>query len=391
MKFGRKETAGLVVSSTAAATEVATYRLGLDGSGQAVKEASRPFFNTVSAAPSTLGSHGSILTAFDGDLSKVAFAVKHMVTGTATLSQPTSGYVYTPEATPHYTYLFNSSGWNDGTADNVGRTAATAYRTNVYQAGQGDCMAYNAAAYVTGTRSGSTKFLANPAASLFTGNITGGADGVYLNPYETAANDGGFDVACFGAVYNLTRTIATGAKSVIWGGTRYQSLGAAAVDNIISATGKFNVGIDFAMAGLDFGTNKAAIALKAGQRIYLNNTAVASGSTDADWKSTTFGNTYLDYDSATSRIRILVNGGAAATFHGTNAVDFALGVNVASGKTYAVNGQQVVAGRDTGWAAMTGSGNKATVYDTSAVTLAQLAGRVMSMQAALMTHGLLGT
>jgi hypothetical protein len=51
---------------------------------------------------------------------------------------------------------------------------------------------------------------------------------------------------------------------------------------------------------------------------------------------------------------------------------------------------QVVAARDTGWAAMTGSTNKATVYDTSTVTLAQLAGRVMALQAALTTHGLIG-
>jgi len=39
---------------------------------------------------------------------------------------------------------------------------------------------------------------------------------------------------------------------------------------------------------------------------------------------------------------------------------------------------------------MTGSSNKATSYDTSTVTLAQLAGRVMAMQAAITTHGLIG-
>ena len=55
-----------------------------------------------------------------------------------------------------------------------------------------------------------------------------------------------------------------------------------------------------------------------------------------------------------------------------------------------IAGTQVVGPRDTGWAAMTGTSNKNTTYDTLTVTLAQLAGRVMSMQTALTNHGLLG-
>lgn len=52
---------------------------------------------------------------------------------------------------------------------------------------------------------------------------------------------------------------------------------------------------------------------------------------------------------------------------------------------------QILGTRNTGWTAMTGTANKATAYDTSTVTLAQLAGRVMSLQAALTQHGLIGT
>jgi len=55
-----------------------------------------------------------------------------------------------------------------------------------------------------------------------------------------------------------------------------------------------------------------------------------------------------------------------------------------------VGANQVVGVRDTGWAAMTGTGNKATVYDVSSVTLPQLAARMASLQAALTTHGLIG-
>ena len=52
---------------------------------------------------------------------------------------------------------------------------------------------------------------------------------------------------------------------------------------------------------------------------------------------------------------------------------------------------QVVGPRDTGWTAMTGTADEVTSYATSSITLAQLAGRVMALQTALTTHGLIGT
>lgn len=51
---------------------------------------------------------------------------------------------------------------------------------------------------------------------------------------------------------------------------------------------------------------------------------------------------------------------------------------------------QVVGVRSTGWTAMTGTANSNTSYDTTTVTLAQLAGRVKALQDALNTHGLIG-
>jgi hypothetical protein len=58
--------------------------------------------------------------------------------------------------------------------------------------------------------------------------------------------------------------------------------------------------------------------------------------------------------------------------------------------SYYVNTNQVVGARDTGWTAMTGTADKTTAFATTTVTLAQLAGRVLSLQAALTTHGLIG-
>jgi hypothetical protein len=62
----------------------------------------------------------------------------------------------------------------------------------------------------------------------------------------------------------------------------------------------------------------------------------------------------------------------------------------ANGLAYQVGGTQVVGARNTGFAAMTGTPDEGTTYDTASVTLPQLAGRVAAIQAALTTHGLIG-
>lgn len=89
------------------------------------------------------------------------------------------------------------------------------------------------------------------------------------------------------------------------------------------------------------------------------------------------------YDNTQHVFRSILGGATFATVD-TN------GITIASGKVLKVGSNQVVAARDTGWTAMTGSTDKATAYDTTTVTLPQLAGRVMALQAALTTHGLLG-
>lgn len=282
-----------------------------------------PWYSAISARPSTLGNHDSIDTAFNGDLSKLALPIEHRITGAATLSQPTTGYVYTPEAAGIYLHSYNSSGHNQGTADNTGRTGATAMRVKVFNAGQGDHVAYNASGFVTGTKSGSTHFLANPAAVLFNGDMQAGADGVYLNPYETICQDGGYDVACVGIVNNFVRTNATGAKSVVWNGYRAQSSGSASCDAVVSATGKWLSGLDFTPASVDFGANQAAIALKTGQRIYFNANANASGSLEAGWRATGGFADFMAHNTASDELQ----------FQGNSGLQFAVG-RVASSVNY---------------------------------------------------------
>lgn len=252
-------------------------------------------FTAVTVAPASLGNEDSVVTAFNGDSSKSPFQIEHRITGAATLGQPTTGYTYQPESMPNYTYLYNTSGWNQGLSGNVGRTGVAAYRAKIAQLGQGDVMCFNGSAFVTGTKLGSTNFLANPAAGLFAGDIGAGSNGVYMNPHEIILHDNGYDVAAVGFVGNFDRTVGTGAKSAIWHGIRLQSIGTMQCDAMFSASGKWRSGIDLAQSTTDLGANQAAISLKSGQRIYLNNNANASGNTEAGWHTTGYNGDYIAY------------------------------------------------------------------------------------------------
>lgn len=270
---------------------------------------------TPSAAPSSLGLWDSPLDAFTADISKIYSGVLYEITGVASLGQPATGYKYTPELTPNVTYLYNSSGWNQDTGDNIGRTAATAHRTYMYQTGQGDAIAYNVSAFVNSSRStqsgggAPTHFLANPAVTGWAGDFTGGASGVYLNPYEVSMTDAGFDIAGIGMVVNDTRTNDTGALGVVHYGFRTQSNGAKAIDTSYSASGKTKIGIDLtSIITNSSGTwTNAALVLNSADRIYFNGTPTV---TVAGYASNT-GNDYIAYSSGVTGL-ILVSGNVAA-------------------------------------------------------------------------------
>jgi hypothetical protein len=362
-----------------------TYGLGQIKTADTNKTAAN--FAHINAAPSSFGVHSSVDTAFNGDLSKCQFAVEHRITGAATLGQPTTGYTYTPEAYPHYTDLCTSSGHNQGTATNEGRTGAAAYRTSIFQNGQGDAVCYNGSVFVTGTKVGSTHFLANPAGVLFNGNMEAGANGIYFNPYETICSDNGYDVACVGIVNNFNRTNATGAKSTTWLGYRAQSVGSASCDAMVSGTGKWITGLDFAMSGLDFGTNKAAISLKANDRIYLNNAANASGNLGADWRTTVFNGDYIEYN--TSGYINFVRSGTSYFQIATGAVRV-ISANLSVNPANVAGAGAIIAGRQTGFGLPTGTYNTAA-FDTSTVTLTQLAQYVAGMMSRLHSSGGSGT
>lgn len=227
--------------------------------------------NTVAThAPTTYGNDGSITTAFTGDLSQVGWAFPYTITGTATLGEPATGYMYTPELSMYYDYFLNKSGWNQSTTGNVGRTAATCHFTRVDQQGQGDCMGYVVIGTVSSTKPGATSWLASPAISAYDADMQAGAAHVYLNPVEINCSDNGFDCAAICFVGNLNRTVNTAALGEPWIGARLDSFGTAAADAAISVSGPFTIGMDLTTATL--GTQKAGVTLAATQRLYFGAT-----------------------------------------------------------------------------------------------------------------------
>lgn len=258
---------------------------------------------TVSAAPSSEGTHTTIDNSYTGDLSKQYFPVKHTITGAATAGQPTSGYDSVPEIFPFYVWVDNDSGHNQSTSSNDGRTGIAAHRVRLQQDGQGDLYALWVTGNVGSTKSGSTSFLANPAAVVVGANLGASVAGAYLNPGEFLLQDNGNDVAAIGWVVNLDRDVATGAKNAWWAGYRVQSVGAEEVDVAFSAIGPMRIGLDLSFCTFD--ANKAAVTLKADDRIYFNVTATDASSLSRYPSS--FSTTYLTYASGLSGMNLVVN------------------------------------------------------------------------------------
>lgn len=373
---------GVYRSSTLGATSISKTLWGTGQIKTSDGNKRGKVFVNVTSAP-TAGTHSSIDTAFNGTF-KSPFAVEHRVTGSTTIGQPTSGYTYTPEASNFYGYLYTTTGYNHSTSTNVGRTGLPFMRLKIDQYGQGDAVAYNATVFVTGTKAGSTSFLANPAGVLFNGDMTAGADGVYLNSQEFALNDGGYDAAILGPVVNINRSNATGAKGAFAASFASQSTGSAAIDAHMYGTGKARIGLDF--TGSDFGAGLAAIALAPTHRIYLN---CANASSTKFPDETTFSNYWIDYDSSGGAIRIIHNNTAALQIKNT---DITSPVFFNTADSYKVSGSAVVKARKTGWTTATGTATR-TTFDTATVTTVQLAERVKALIDDLHItagHGLIG-
>lgn len=277
-----------------------------------------PLTNNVinqNTAPSSYGNTNFIGNAFIGDLTRLPFATGKSLSGALTLTQPTSGYFIALEDSINFNYISNTSGWNNATNSNVGRTGAAANYTKADSLGQGDTYCYFASGFVNGAKPGATTFLANPAVVLYAGGTNAGQDGVYLNPVEINTNDQGFDVAGINFVGNQNRNNDTGGLGAVWFCLRSQSKGTKPIDAHISVFGKSKIGIDLSeLVTNTSGTwTNAAITLLGNDRIYFNATA---GSPSPSYASNP-GTTYLSYSSANTGLQGVVGGNNAFLFTST--------------------------------------------------------------------------
>lgn len=372
-----------------------------------------PYYATTSARP-TLGNHGSILTAFNGDLNGVVFPIGHRITGADTLGTPTSGYTQTPETTAIYINSFNSSGYNHSATANDGRTGMIVQHIKIAQAGRGDATCYQGNVVVTGQEPGATFCLARPAGQIIGGSCIAGADLTNLMIGEMSVEDYGFDCRGTGLNLRFTRDNNTKSDGAWWNGIRMVSNGTYEVESAIQIYQKWGIGLDFAGGTI----SKAAIALKSGQKIEFHATATVEEGVSK--YADTLNGWSIYHDSGVSGVRcyagtgveafrytatqtivpgtgrslvvsadggLTVNGGPS-TFSG-GAVTITGGNLNLTGRVVSIDGSQVLGPRKTGWFAATGAASRAT-FDTATVTTEQLAYRVKTIIDDLISHGILG-
>lgn len=289
----------------------------------------------------TYGNTNSIITAFQGDLSNVAYSTGKSLS-TAAIKSPVLNYENFPENSVNYTYLYNpsGSGFNLSLSGNGNRTGVSTYFTKVDNYGQGDAFAYFGKGFVISSNPGATSFLANAAVTLFAGDTSAGSAGVYLNPVEIDTKDNGFDIAAINFVANQSRSNNTGALGCVWFGYRSQNSGSAEIDAHFTAAGKAKLGLDLTSITTNAsGTwTNSAIALLGGDRIYLNASA---GATSPGYASTP-GTTYLYY--ANSGIQGIANGTPAFLFGTSTAFLYASTITLAQNSNNRIQVQGAASG-----------------------------------------------
>lgn len=333
-----------------------------------------------------------------GTASNVPFRISKLVeAGTLiqpSLQTPAKNYDSNRDASGAYISLLNEDGFNGSTSTNDDRTQVVAYQARVINNGQGDAAAFSGLAVVNTQRAGATHWLASPAGILFNGTSAVQAHGGYANPLELYLHDTPSSpkrATMIGPVIRIDRNLATQPKGA--GGTvetggigevcfsfRALSVGAEYVDNILSGTGKFFGGIDFSMPSLDFGTNKAAIALKAEDRLYFNTSAQQVDDSSifirSEMRATTQFTDYITYktDLGTPRLATFVGGveGINQTATAWNAnvqLNANGGVYIKTGFKLNVGGQGVVGARQTGFSLWTGTADGSSHATYTAPTI----------------------
>lgn len=346
-----------------------------------------------------LGVPNAITTAFDGDLSTVGLVLSKRVDGADTLGAPATGYKQFPESGSIFSYLRNASGHNEELDGNDGRTGTQNAYLKFDNYGDGDVCGVLFSGLAVGDPAGrladSTNFLANPAATMFAGNLFGASDGVFINGYEINLWElNSSDIAAIGANINSHREVndggGAGQKYTWWCGYRSQSQGSEPIDTHFSASGKAKRGLDLSFG--DFSSNdNSAITLSADQRIFFK--ATASDPSGLSRFPSANGVWWMQYQSSLNAIHFVANNTSALQIYGDQIIS---PLNIRTDGVFKVSTLQVVGARNTGWTTAAGSGNKdASGINTGTITatdgnMQAVAAWVKSIHDALATHGLIG-
>lgn len=220
--------------------------------------------NSISAIPGRLYSlsnstapintpcnRGSLSTIFC-NTTATGLSISQTLSGTSVGSNnnPSTGYVFNQNLAAFAAAGNNTSGNNQGTADNTGRTGALQFYSNTVNSGQGDYPSYFCDGFVNSTRSGATSFLAGPQVGCVGGQMLGGANGVLLQGigdinFKDNVSSTAFDIGVFGLNFNFNRTSAVGALNTNWVAWSFQNQGTLPIDTVLRGTGATRVALDF--------------------------------------------------------------------------------------------------------------------------------------------------
>lgn len=170
--------------------------------------------------------------------------------------------------------------------------------------GGGDAYVHVARMDVGYTRTaGQDHFFFTATGGLYGGELNATAEGVFLTGTEIKLVDNGNAAAGIGDIRNLNRTNAGATLGQLWGGYQVKSEGSQSVDWFYQGIGKSKRGIDFALA--DFGTDKAAVALKEGDRIYFRASSTPDGAGFSLFGNLV-GNCWMEYSAGVGGLNYVV-------------------------------------------------------------------------------------
>ena len=213
--------------------------------------ASGVYITTVSAPP-TVASGTSPTQFFTGDLTGTV-AHLHNITGAVTLGHPINGYMQTVETSGEIEGCNNTSGHNQLTSRNGGRTGVACRYYKLWQYGQGDFTATECFGNVFSTLSGATSYLAGPEVGCVGGQLGAFSSGSYVEFLgDLDINDNNYDIGSAIEVGNINRTVAIEAEGANHVFHIHQSIGTAPVDSDMRTTGPLTMGIDYSSANLSF-------------------------------------------------------------------------------------------------------------------------------------------